>query len=146
LLAARRHCVLLWVGDSRIYRLRQGALQRLSHDHSKVQDLVDRGLLSRHRADTHPAANVITRAVGANGPFQVDARICEVKHQDRFLLCTDGLTGELREEEIARLLAQGETRTVPQTLIEEACKRGARDNVTAVAIEFHRHAHESAGD
>ena len=136
LYAIRAHCVLLWVGDSRIYRLRTGILHRLSHDHSQVQDLVDQGLLAPEAAETHPAANIITRAVGADDLLQVEAQICEVKNGDRFLLCSDGLTKELSEAEIAELMGRVAVDALPRALIEEACRRGARDNVTAVVVQF----------
>jgi protein phosphatase len=136
LYAIRAHCVLLWVGDSRIYRLRRGILYRLSHDHSQVQDLVDQGLLAPEAAETYPAANIITRAVGADDMLQVDAQICEVKNGDRFLLCSDGLTKELSEAEIAELMGRVAVDALPRVLIDEACRRGARDNVTVVAVQF----------
>lgn len=138
LLAVRGHCVLMWVGDSRIYRLRQGMLRRLSRDHSQVQELVDRGLLAPGSAEAHPAANVITRAVGAGQSLEIDAQIYEIENEDRILLCSDGLTKELAEHEIAERLARIEVNELPLALLDEACARGARDNVTAVVIQFLR--------
>jgi protein phosphatase len=136
LVAASVHCVLLWVGDSRIYCLREGILQRLSHDHSQVQDLVDQGVIAQESAEIHSAANIITRALGAEDELQIDGLICEIKSGDRFLLCTDGLTKELSEGDIAKLLGQMAVRTLPQALVSQACRRGGRDNVTAVVIQF----------
>jgi len=136
LVAMGGHCVLLWVGDSRVYRLRNGTLHRLSHDHGRVQALVDQGRLSPDLAEEHPDAHVITRALGAGERLEVDAQICELKSGDRFLLCTDGLTREIPEGDIAELSARMALNAVPQTLIDEACKRGARDNVTAVVVDF----------
>jgi len=138
LLAMGAHCALLWAGDSRVYRLRGGALERLSHDHSQVQDLVDQGFLAPESAETHPAANIVTRAVGADEVLQVDAQILEIKDGDRFLLCTDGLNKELSEGEIAQLSGRFEADALPQALVDEACQRGARDNVTAVVVQFLR--------
>jgi len=66
----------------------------------------------------------------------VDAQICEVKNGDRFLLCSDGLTKELSEAEIAELMARVAVDALPRALIDEACRRGARDNVTVVAVQF----------
>lgn len=136
LVAVGGHCVSLWVGDSRIYRLRNGILHRLSHDHSRVQALVDQGRISPHEMEEHPQAHVITRALGAGELLEMDAQICEIKNGDRFLLCTDGLTREVPEGDIAELSARIALNAVPQALIEEACKRGARDNVTAVVVDF----------
>lgn len=136
LLARQGHCVSLWVGDSRIYRLRDGILHRISHDHSHVQALVDQGLLASDAAEEHPAANVVTRAMGTEEIPEIDARICEIKNGDRFLLCTDGLTKELPEDDCAELLTRMTVKAAPQALIDETRKRGARDNVTAVVVDF----------
>jgi len=136
LVAMGGHCVSLWAGDSRIYRLRNGTLHQLSHDHSRVQALVDRGELSPDVMEEHSMAHIITRALGAGEQLEVDAQICELKHGDRLLLCTDGLTREVPEDDIAQLAARIALNAVPQTLIDEACKRGARDNVTAVVVDF----------
>ncbi|WP_089724894.1 PP2C family protein-serine/threonine phosphatase [Candidatus Thiosymbion oneisti] len=136
LMAMGGHCVSLWVGDSRIYRLRNGTLHRLSHDHSQVQALVDQGRLSPDAMEEHPAAHVVTRALGAGELLEVDAQLCEIKNGDRFLLCTDGLTREIPEGDILEFLARIGLNAAPQALIDEACKRGARDNVTAVVVDF----------
>jgi len=133
LVAMGEQCVLLWVGDSRIYRLRNGTLHRLSHDHSRVQALVD---LSPDATEEHPAAHVITRALGAGERLEVDAQICALKSGDRFLLCTDGLTREIPEGDIAELAARIALNAVSQALIDAACQRGARDNATAVVVDF----------
>jgi len=87
--------------------------------------------------EDYPDAHVITRALGAGEGLEVDAQICEIKKSgDRFLLCTDGLTREVPEGDIAELAARIALKAVPRTLIDEACKRGARDNVTAVVVDF----------
>ncbi len=134
--AVRGQCILLWAGDSRIYRLRNGTLHQLSHDHSQVQALVDQGLLTPDAAEEHPTAHIVTRAVGAEETLEVDAQICELKDRDRFLLCTDGLTREIPESDIAELLVRIELNAAPQALIDEARNRGAHDNVTAVVVDF----------
>jgi len=134
--AAEGQCILLWAGDSRIYRLRNGVLHRLSHDHSQVQALVDQGLLAPDAMEAHPAAHVVTRAVGAVELLEVDAQLCALKSHDRFLLCTDGLTKEVSESDIAELLARTALNAAPQALIDETCNRGARDNVAAVVVDF----------
>jgi protein phosphatase len=129
-------CVLLWAGDSRIYRLRRTVLQRLSHDHSRVEELVSQGLIARDAAESHPAANIVTRAVGAGDVLDVDAQLYPVNEGDRFLLCTDGLTKEISEPEILTLLSSGTAKQNAQTLVRNACERGARDNVTVVVVHF----------
>jgi protein phosphatase/serine/threonine-protein phosphatase Stp1 len=131
LLARGGHFACLWAGDSRIYRMRDGVLQRLTHDHSVVQELVDQGLLAPERAESHPQANVITRAVGADGELTLDKVSDRIHPGDTFLLCSDGLFKAVEETEIATLLAGGEG---PAGLVEAALAHGARDNVTAVVV------------
>jgi serine/threonine protein phosphatase Stp1 len=131
MLARGGHFACLWAGDSRIYRMRHGALQRLTHDHSVVQELVDQGLLDAERAESHPQANVITRAVGADGDLVLDKVSDRIQPGDAFLLCSDGLFKAIDEAEIATLLAEGQG---PSGLVEAALARGARDNVTAVVV------------
>lgn len=134
LLGHRQHYACLWVGDSRGYLLRGGRLSRLTHDHSLVQELVDMGMISDAEAYSHPRANVITRAVGAgNAPLQVDKVSGPLQPGDRFLLCSDGLSKSLQEDEIARLLGTGPVQA--GTLVSAALNAGADDNVTAVTIE-----------
>ncbi len=133
LMLHERHFVCLWAGDSRAYLLRDGALHPLTTDHSVVQDLVAAGELTAVQAETHPAANVITRAVGADPPdLRIDKIIGESAPADRFLLCSDGLHRVLHPEEIAASLAAGED--VAPSLVDQALARAARDNVTAVVV------------
>jgi protein phosphatase/serine/threonine-protein phosphatase Stp1 len=106
----------------------------LTRDHSLVQELVDQGVISDTEAYTHPRANVITRAVGAGDvAVRIDNVSGRLKAGDRFLLCSDGLSKSLKEDEIARLLSSA----APQapSLVGAALKAGADDNVTAVAVE-----------
>jgi len=127
--------VCLWAGDSRAYRFSGGALQQISHDHSLVQELVDAGQISPEAAESHPNANIITRAVGADTPegLMLDKAAGELHPGDRFLLCSDGLTKTIPEPEIAALLAaDGDVAT---RLIEVALEKQARDNVTVVIVD-----------
>ena len=132
LLVRGGHFACLWAGDSRAYRLRDGQLERLTRDHSVVQELVDQGLLDAEAAEQHPQANVITRAIGAHGELELDKVSARVAPGDVFLLCSDGLFKALAEAEIGALMAAGGG---PEALIEAALARGARDNVTAVAVQ-----------
>ena len=126
---------VLWVGDSRAYLLRDGRLHQLSRDHSQVQELVDRGLLTPEEARTHPRGNVLARAVGVRGTLEVDGVADAVEPGDLFLLCSDGLTGELADAEIAAvLLENGGKQAALDRLIANTLDRGARDNVTAVLV------------
>ena len=121
----------LWAGDSRIYLLRGGVLHRVTHDHSLVQELVDAGSLSAEAAESHPQANIITRAVGADGPLELDKVADRLLAGDQFMLCSDGVFKELPEAEItARLLAGIDA----PALVECAVTAGARDNVSVVLV------------
>ncbi len=135
LILREAHFACLWAGDSRVYRLRDGALDRITRDHSLVQEMLDAGEIAADEAEAHPRSNVVTRAVGA-GPDAVllDKTTDLLCPGDRFLLCSDGLTKAVAEEEIAALLGEaGET--VAEGLVAAALARHASDNVTAVAVE-----------
>ena len=133
-LVSGAHHACLWAGDRRAYLLRGGALTQLTWDHSMVQDLIDQGLLSEAAAESHPHANVITRAVGAGTlPPDLDKVTGQAQCGDRFLLCSDGLTRTLARTLIGRLMTQDEPAAA---LIAAALDHGARDNVTAVVAEY----------
>jgi protein phosphatase/serine/threonine-protein phosphatase Stp1 len=125
------HFAALWVGDSRAYLFRNGVLARVTRDHSLVQDMVDSGSLSEEEAERHPQANVITRAVGADGPLELDKATGRAAAGDVFLLCSDGLFKAMDEPEIAARLLGGAS---AEALVEAAVAQGARDNVTAILV------------
>jgi protein phosphatase/serine/threonine-protein phosphatase Stp1 len=125
------HYAALWAGDSRLYLWRGGRLQRLTRDHSLVQELVDAGALSEAEAEHHPQSNIITRAIGSEGELLLDKISDRLEADDQFLLCSDGLYRALPDQAIAALLAQGATAEV---LVEAALRAAARDNVTAVLV------------
>jgi protein phosphatase/serine/threonine-protein phosphatase Stp1 len=131
LLARGDHFACLWAGDSRAYLLRDGLLQQITRDHSLVQELIDQGALEETEAEGHPQSNVITRAVGASGELELDKVSGRIEPGDRFLLCSDGLVRTLAEAEIAEALAADDA---AERLVAQAVERGARDNVTAVAL------------
>lgn len=132
MLARGEHFAMLWAGDSRGYLLRDGTLQRVTKDHSLVQELVDQGTLREEDAESHPQANVITRAIGAHGELELDKISGRIVEGDRYLLCTDGLFKTIPEGEIAAMLSNGHD---PTAIVTEAVGRGARDNVSAVAVD-----------
>ncbi|MBC7941248.1 MAG: type VI secretion system-associated protein TagF [Chitinophagaceae bacterium] len=132
MMARGEHFACLWAGDSRAYLLRDGRLSQMTRDHSLVQELVESGALAAELAETHPQANVITRAIGSSEALELDKVAGRVVPGDRLLLCTDGLFKALSEADIAQLLAGGGG---PEALLEQALKAGARDNVTALVIE-----------
>ncbi|MBR0673997.1 PP2C family protein-serine/threonine phosphatase [Neoroseomonas soli] len=133
MLARGDHFAMLWAGDSRGYLMRGGQLSRVTRDHSLVQELVDQGTLREDEAEHHPQANVITRAIGATGELELDKVSGRIIEGDRYLLCTDGLFKTMAEQEIAAMLANGSDAA---GIVNEAVGRGARDNVSAVAVDF----------
>jgi protein phosphatase len=124
------------VGDSRVYLLGEEGLVQLSTDHSVVQELVDRGMITAAAAAVHPQRHLVTRALGVGPQAEADVLLLPVEPGQRFLVCSDGLTGELEDGEIARLLAEADDpQTAAGTLVRTAADRGASDNVTAVVVE-----------
>jgi len=142
LLALRRHGMVMWAGDSRVYRLRGGVLQQLTRDHSEFEDLLDEGLVNPEEAETHPAGNVITRAVGGSDELVLDSVRIDIASGDRFLLCSDGLYKELDEAEIGERLQRGaDCAEACEVLVETALERGSRDNVTVIVVQFSEPGH-----
>jgi serine/threonine protein phosphatase PrpC len=129
-----RHAVCVWAGDSRVYRLRDGELLRLTIDHRWVEELVASGLMTREQADHHPQSNEITRALGAEETIDLDFNMREAHPRDIYLLCSDGLYGEVAENEISRCLSEFAPAEACARLLERAKSNGARDNVTAVVV------------
>lgn len=126
----------LWAGDSRLYRWRAGELVLLTEDHSQVNELLARGMLTPEEAADYPDGHVITRAVGASQSIYMDAVVVMPEAGDRLLLCSDGLTGALDEAVIAQVCAEMPLAQVTDELIARALTAGARDNVTAVVVEI----------
>jgi serine/threonine protein phosphatase PrpC len=135
LLLSQRTGVCLWAGDSRLYRLRNGQLTRLSRDHSAVQEMVEAGAITQAEADHHPKSNVITRAVGGAETLYVDSAVFAPEAGDTYLLCSDGLYNEVSEDSIRRKLALDQDEAV-QRLIAEALHNGGRDNVSVVIVKI----------
>jgi len=125
------------VGDSRAYLLRDGQLLQLTRDHSYVQEQVDAGLLTPEQARVHPYSNVITRCVGAGSEVTPDLYFGDLRTGDVLLLASDGLTGMLEDEQLARILsdAQGPQAWVDR-MISEANRRGGLDNITAIVVKI----------
>jgi serine/threonine protein phosphatase PrpC len=131
--ASSRFGVCLWAGDSRFYRLRDNRLDQLSSDHSEVQELVDRGLLTPEEAENHPNSNVITRAVGGAPDLFLDSLLVDVREGDLFVLCSDGLYNELSAGEIRDNL-QPDIEQAADALLAQALAKGARDNVSLIVL------------
>jgi serine/threonine protein phosphatase PrpC len=134
MLAAGRHGVVLWAGDSRVYRIRAGGIAAITTDHSQVQEWIDEGRLTPEEAESHPGGNVITRAIGASDALFLDVDVEPVEPGDVFVLCSDGLYRHVKEDEIARLAAGSDLARSAEALIELTLERGAKDNVTVVVL------------
>ena len=127
---------LAHVGDSRAYLLRDGTIQRLTKDHTVVERLVDEGRLSAEEAEIHPQRSILTRALGVDEAIQVDQGAIEPHAGDRLLLCSDGLTGVVGEEEITRILTDhAEPQDAANALVDAANEGGGQDNITAVVVD-----------
>ncbi len=124
--------VCLWAGDSRAYRLREGALERLTRDHSLVQALVDAGELAPEQAATHPHANIVTRAVGAAAELEAAERRGDVAAGDVFVLASDGLTRLVAEVELGEAIGAPDPEEAARRLLDLALERGAPDNVSVI--------------
>lgn len=131
------HVALAHVGDSRAYLLHEGALTRITEDHSMVADLVRQGALSEEDARFHPQRSVITRALGSDRDMQADLYDVEAIAGDRLLLCTDGLTGMIPDDYIAEMLAgEPEPSRAAAKLVEAANRAGGYDNITVVIVDI----------
>jgi serine/threonine protein phosphatase Stp1 len=136
LLACGDRFIGLWAGDSRIYLLRNAVLSCLTEDHSHVQGLVNAGILLPEEARCHPQANVITRAIGAGlEPVALDEVSGEIAMGDRFLLCSDGLSKTLSDDEMSSCLSLDDIETAMEQLLASALAKDVSDNVTAVVVE-----------
>jgi protein phosphatase len=125
------------VGDSRAYRLRDGKLERLTRDHSLVEEMRRKGQLTEAQAEDHPQRSIITRALGPEPDVDVDVQTVPAAPGDVFLICSDGLTTMVDETEIARVLGStGSMKAAVERLVEEANRAGGRDNITALAFRL----------
>jgi PPM family protein phosphatase len=133
------HWMAFNIGDSRIYSWDGRSLSQVSVDHSAVQELVDAGVITGDEADEHPDRNVITRALGASDVVDADVWLVPASGSQTFVMCSDGLTKEIGDEQIARILAQHTASeggaSLAEELVEAALVAGGRDNVTVVVLE-----------
>ncbi|GCE75900.1 PP2C family protein-serine/threonine phosphatase [Cellulomonas biazotea] len=124
------------VGDSRVYRWSDEVLEQVSVDHSVVQELIDLGEITASDAETHPERHVLTRALGTGEAPEPDYWLLPAGLTDRLLICTDGLTRELADTDIAAVLgATADPQDAATSLVRHALTRGARDNVSAVVVD-----------
>jgi serine/threonine protein phosphatase PrpC len=128
----------VWSGDSRVYRIRNGVIEQISHDHSEVQELLDQGVINEEEAKDWPRRNVITRAVGVFEDPDLETREGAVESGDVFVLCSDGLTGHVSDDEIRDMIVERRPQMACEDLIETTLSRGAKDNVTIVIVRCHK--------
>ncbi|MDR1736647.1 MAG: Stp1/IreP family PP2C-type Ser/Thr phosphatase [Oscillospiraceae bacterium] len=129
--------VIVNVGDSRAYLADAEGIQRVTRDHSLVEDLLERGDLSAGEAKNHPKRNLITRALGTEADVQCDIFTLEVHKGDHMLFCSDGLTNVVEEQEILyEMLHGGEPQYCCKRLVDIANKRGGPDNITVALIQL----------
>jgi serine/threonine protein phosphatase PrpC len=135
--AEREEVAIGHVGDSRAYRLRAGKLEQLTRDHSLVEEMRRKGQLTDAQAEDHPQRSIITRALGPEPEVEPDLQTVPVAPGDVFLICSDGLTTMLGEEEIAKLLGGASSmEAAVRALVDEANRAGGRDNITALAFRL----------
>ena len=127
--------VVAHVGDSRVYIWHEGALSRLSKDHSYVQELVDEGIVSIEEARTHPRRNIVTRALGIDANVEVEANTFPVTVGAWYVLCSDGLVDEISDADIAKVLERCTSpHEAAQALVDAANAAGGRDNITVIVV------------
>jgi len=135
------------VGDSRAYRLRGGRFEQLTRDHSLVEEMRRKGQITDAQAEDHPQRSIITRALGPEPEVQVDVQTVPAQDGDVFLICSDGLTTMLDDEQISRVLARATSLSAAvRALVDEANRAGGRDNITVVAFRLEDTAAPAAGN
>jgi serine/threonine protein phosphatase PrpC len=135
LLIRDKYISLLHVGDSRCYRLRGNTLEQLSNDHTVIQELLDQGAISEAEAADHPQRSMLTQALRGDGDVTPVLQMYEIKKGDRYLLCSDGLSGVLTEKEIKIGLKKSDKDDAVKFLVDATYVNGAPDNVTVLIAD-----------
>jgi serine/threonine protein phosphatase PrpC len=136
LLIRDKYISLLHVGDSRCYRLRGNTLEQLSNDHTVIQELLDQGAISQAEAVEHPQRSMLTQALRGDGDVTPVLQMYEIKKGDRYLLCSDGLSGVLTEKEIKIGLKKSNKDEAAKFLVDATYVNGAPDNVTVLIADI----------
>lgn len=128
----------LWAGDSRLYRFRDSKLQRLTEDHSYVEELVRMGKIEAGEAEEHPAANVVLKAVGIDEKLCIDFEYYELQDSDIFIICTDGLYKDLEESKIAPIIESNleDMTRLTEALLTSSLDAGGTDNTSIIALKI----------
>lgn len=136
-LVSEDEVTIVHVGDSRAYLFRDGELRQLTRDHSLVEELRRRGRLTSEEAEEHPQRSIITRALGPDVEVDLDLHNHQARSGDVFLICSDGLTSMVREERVRQILLESTSLDVAAgALVDEANRRGGRDNITVVMFRL----------
>jgi protein phosphatase len=124
------------VGDSRAYQLRNGELHPITGDHSAVAELQRRGMITAAEAEVHPRRNELLRSIGVEPDVEVEVNPVEIAQGDQFLLCSDGLSGVVRDPEIAAVINERSPAESVRVLVDSANARGGPDNITVMITSF----------
>lgn len=124
------------VGDSRIYLLRNGQIYQLTNDHSLVNELLKQNKITVQEAENYPHKNILTRAAGVSVNLNVDTGYCDILQADKFLICSDGLTNMVDNEEIKNICYDSNIKDKAQHLVQRAINYGGKDNITCIVVEI----------
>lgn len=131
------HCIVFNVGDSRVYRFVEGVLTQVTVDHSEVEELRAAGQITAEAAAHHPRRNVVTRCLGSAPQPAPDLWVFPPAEHERFLICSDGLTGEVSDRDIAEVLGEHpEPGPAASALLEQALAAGGRDNIAVIVVDL----------
>ncbi|HIU25542.1 MAG TPA: Stp1/IreP family PP2C-type Ser/Thr phosphatase [Candidatus Copromorpha excrementigallinarum] len=134
---AARKAYITNIGDSRAYLFRKGKLKRITKDHTYVNELIEKGVITEHEAENHKQKNVITRALGAERHVEPDFYKVGLSKDDILMLCSDGLYGEVKDDKMLEILSgDGSMNDICSELVEEAIGSGGRDNITVVCMKI----------
>ena len=125
---------IVHAGDSRAYVINNGNIRQITTDHSMVQDLLLRGKITPEEAEHHPNKNIITRAVGVNKAIEIDFEQIDLEDDDTLLICTDGLSNYVSNDEMLELMSDGKHYAFADRLVKKANENGGGDNITVVVI------------
>lgn len=134
-----RHFACVWAGDSRVYLVREDTISQISKDHTEVQELLDKGVIQPSEAKTWPRRNVITRAIGVSDDPGLDLVQGKLLDGDTFVICSDGLTGHVDDDEILQHVSGNSADAASNGLVKLALERGGKDNVTVVVLRVAQH-------
>ena len=136
MLVSQSNAYIAHVGDSRAYRIRDGRIEQLTEDHSLVNEKIRAGLLTPAEAKTHKLKNIITRSLGYMEEVEVDLQVSALRRGDRFLLCSDGLSGLVEAAEMGEAVLDHGPQAAARGLIDLACERGGDDNITVIILRI----------